>query len=70
MQRRPVASSVIAAVGCDEPTSVLEIESCNAAVHHDFMVAPSVHRELLVAPSIGREFQARVRNRCRSARVR
>lgn len=64
-----MASNVIASVGYDEPTSVLEIEFHHGGVYRYFLVAPSVHRELVGAESVGKEYQARVKDRYRAERV-
>lgn len=69
MEHRPVDSSVIASVGYDAATSVLEIEFCNGGRYRYFLVAPSVHDALVGATSIGREFQSQIKDRYRAERV-
>lgn len=54
MERSRVESSVIASIGYDAATSVLEVEFHNGGVYRYFLVPPSVYRALAGAASIGR----------------
>jgi hypothetical protein len=63
MRRRPVRSSVIAAVGYDEETAVLEVQFTSGDVYRYFAVPPSVHRALMEADSPGAYFNRHVSDR-------
>lgn len=63
MRRVPVRSSVIAAVGYDEATAVLEVEFAGGDVYRYFAVPPSVHRALLDAESPGAYFNRTISDR-------
>ena len=63
MKRQPLTSTVIASVGYDIDTAVLEIEFASGELWHYNLVPPSVHRALLDADSPGRYFGTRVRDR-------
>jgi len=69
MERSPVESSVIASIGYDAATSVLELEFHNGGVYRYFLVPPSVHQALAGAASIGRAFQELIRDRYRAERI-
>lgn len=69
MRRRPVSSSVIASIGYDEDTAVLEIEFHSGEVYRYFVVPASVHERMLGASSIGRFFLEHVRDRYPTERV-
>ena len=56
MRREPVRSSVIAAVGYDEATALLEVQFTSGDVYRYFAVPPSVHRGLMEAESPGAYF--------------
>ena len=56
MRRVPVRSSVLAAVGYDEQTALLEVEFTSGDVYRYFAVPPSVHRALMEADSPGAYF--------------
>ena len=60
MERNRIASSVIAAVGYDEATAVLEIEFTSGDVYRYYAVPPSVHRELIAADSPGAFFNRHI----------
>ena len=63
MRRRPVRSSVIAAVGYDEETAVLDVQFTSGDVYRYFAVPPSVHRALMEADSPGAYFNRHVSDR-------
>ena len=60
LRRTPVKSTVIAAVGYDAQTAVLEVESRSGDVYRYFAVPPSVHRALIEADSPGAYFNKHV----------
>lgn len=63
MRRTPVRSTVIAAVGYDPETALLEIEFRSGDVYRYFAVPPSVHTALLEAESPGAYFNTHVSDR-------
>jgi len=69
VERQPVESTVIASIGYDAATGVLELEFHSGGVYRYFLVPPSVHRELVGAASIGQAFQSLVRDRYRTERL-
>ena len=62
MQRQPVQSSVIDAVGHDPATNVLEIEFGSGETYRYFAVPASVYQEFLHAESLGAFFARRIRH--------
>jgi len=70
MEREPIGSSVIAAVGYDSDEEVLEIEFRSGRVYQYFDVPRRVHKALLAADSLGAYFNTRIKPRYRSAEVR
>lgn len=60
MRHTPVRSSVIAAVGYDPETAVLEVEFRSGDLYRYFAVPPSVHRALIEAESPGAYFNKHV----------
>ncbi|MES1212105.1 MAG: KTSC domain-containing protein [Leifsonia sp.] len=60
LRRTPVQSTVIAAVGYDAQTAVLEVEFRSGDVYRYFAVPPSVHRGLIEADSPGAYFNKHV----------
>lgn len=66
----PVASTGIAAVGYSKRLHLLEIEFVNGAVYRYIKVEPAVYRELMVATSKARYYDANVRGKYLSVRVR
>jgi hypothetical protein len=63
MRREPVRSSVIAAIGYDADTAVLEVEFVSGDLYRYFAVPPSVHRELMGADSPGAYFNRHISDR-------
>ncbi len=63
MRRVPVRSSVIATVGYDEATALLEVEFTSGDVYRYFAVPPSVHHALMDADSPGAYFNRHVSDR-------
>ncbi|MDP9027456.1 MAG: KTSC domain-containing protein [Actinomycetota bacterium] len=60
MRRLPVRSSVIATVGYDDDTALLEVEFTSGDVYRYFAVPPSVHRALMAAESPGAYFNRHI----------
>ena len=69
MQRKPVSSSSVRAVGYDEGTHVLEIEFHNGRAYRYRHVPAAVHRLLLLAPSIGQFVNQQIRPRFDAERL-
>jgi KTSC domain len=70
IQRRPVQSSGLAAVGYSKRLHVLEIEFTNGAIYRYVEVPPSVYRLLMSAESKARFYDENVRRKYRSVHVR
>jgi hypothetical protein len=70
IRRKRVDSSVIAAVGYDRATEVLEVEFHSGKVYIYLDVPPEEHRALLAADSIGRYFNQEIRTSYSTARIR
>ncbi len=70
MRRHRVQSSVIASVGYDDATRVLEVKFRSGRVYSYFDVPPHVVAELLTAESAGRYFNEQIRPNHRMARTR
>ncbi len=69
MQRRPVVSSKLRAVGYDARHQILEIEFLAGSVYHYFGVPEEVHEALMNAASKGTYFQDRIREAYRHEKV-
>lgn len=63
MNRTTVSSSVIATIGYDAASNVLEVEFRTGRVYQYFMVPRSAYESLLTAKSVGRYFNTRIRDR-------
>lgn len=63
MRRIPVRSSVIASVGYDGDTAVLEVEFRSGDLYRYFAVPPSVHQALIAADSPGAYFNRNISDR-------
>jgi len=61
MDRNPVNSTSIAAVGYDAESKTLAIEFHSGKVYHYQGVEPEKHRALLAAPSIGKHFGTQIK---------
>lgn len=68
MDRRPVASTVLAEVGYDRRRKVLEVQFRTGRVYHYLAVPPAAHTALLAADSIGRYFNEEIKPRYRAVR--
>jgi len=63
VDRLPVDSSNLAAVGYDPETRTLEIEFRNGRVYRYFDVPSDVYEELMAADTLGGYFNRNIRNR-------
>jgi len=69
MNRQPVQSSNIRAIGYDPATRTLEIEFHSGGIYQYFDVPESVHSGLLAAPSKGSYFNERIKDRYRYQQI-
>ena len=70
IERHPVESSVLAAVGYDAGKRLLEIEFHSGAIYRYLEVPEEIHSRLLAAESKGHFFGANIRDKFRSERVK
>ncbi len=69
MEREPVESSLIVSAGYDAAASMLEVEFERTGIYQYYGVPIAVYEAFLASDSKGQFFNARIRNRYRSARV-
>jgi hypothetical protein len=69
MRRNAVKSSVIASLGYDRETNVLEVEFHTGRVYQYFLIPPTVYEALKRAESIGAYFNRHIRDRYRCVEV-
>ena len=69
MNRVPVSSSNLVAVGYDSSSLTLEVEFKNGAVYQYFDVPPHEHEDLMRASSTGRHLIAHVKGVNRYVRL-
>jgi hypothetical protein len=70
IQREPIASRAITAVGYSKCLHALEIEFRNGAIYRYLNVPPSVHGALIAAPSKARFYDENIRGKYPSVLVR
>ena len=70
INRVPIESTALAAVGYSKRLRALEIEFRNGAVYRYLNVAPRVHTALMAAPSKARFYHENIRGKYRSLHVR
>ena len=70
IERQPVQSTVLAAVGYDAAKRFLEIEFHSGAIYRYLEVPEEIHRRLLAAESKGHFFGANIRDKFRCERVK
>ena len=70
INRVPIESTALAAVGYSKRLRALEIEFRNGAVYRYLDVSPRVHRALMAAPSKARFYHENIRAKYRSLHVR
>ena len=63
MNRTPVESSMINAVGYDEQARQLEVEFRNGQVYRFSNVPADIHSQMMSAPSVGKYFGTNVRGK-------
>lgn len=69
MQRIPVPSSNLAAIGYDPDTEILEVEFLNGSVYEYKNVPQVVYDELMSSSSHGTYFNSQIRNTYPSAKI-
>lgn len=62
MERTPVESTNIAAIGYDSQSATLEIEFKNGSIYQYFNVPPIIAEQLLLADSKGSYLNANIKN--------
>ena len=70
INRSPVESRAVAAVGYSKRLRALEIEFRNGAIYRYLDVSPSVHKALINSPSKARFYHENIRGKYRSLHVR
>jgi hypothetical protein len=63
MERTPVTSSNISAIGYDEDSQILEVEFTNGAVYHYSPVPAGEYEGFMGADSKGRYLHSNIKNR-------
>ena len=63
MDRAPVSSSNIAAIGYDEDTQILEVEFTDGSVYQYSGVPPGEHNGMMNADSKGKYLHANIKKR-------
>ena len=66
IKRQPIESSVLASVGFDAKTRLLEVQFHSGAIYLYLDVPEQIYRSLLAAESKGQFFGANIRNKFRS----
>ena len=69
MERAPVKSSNIKAIGYDAATQTLEVEFHGGAVWLYSGISAEVHAEIAKAESVGRWFNARIKGKFEGKRI-
>lgn len=69
MERTPVSSSNIAAVGHNSQSMVLEVEFNNGALYEYYEVSEQVYFDLINAGSVGGFFNSSVKNSYSCTRI-
>ena len=62
MEREPVTSKSIAAIGYEPDTETLEVEFRTSGIYHYLNVPPFMHERLMTADSVGTFFNAEIKN--------
>lgn len=69
MNREPVASSNVAAIGYDEPSQTLEVEFMNGAIYQYYNVAQALYEQFKQAGSKGQFLAYQIKNSYPYSRV-
>ncbi|MDD5183659.1 MAG: KTSC domain-containing protein [Paludibacter sp.] len=69
MERKPVKSSNIAAIGYDDSSATLEIEFLNGSIYQYFDVPDHIYKEIMGADSQGKYLAANIKGNFRYSKV-
>lgn len=69
MNREPVVSSNVAAIGYDEPSQTLEVEFTNGAIYQYYNVPQALFEQLMQASSKGQFLAYQIKNSYPYSRV-
>ena len=69
MDKHNVPSSLVRAVGYDEPAETLEVEFQNGRVYQYYGVPEQMHTQFMAAPSKGQFLNIHIKNRYPYSRV-
>lgn len=69
MERKPVSSSNIAAIGYDQAAQILEVEFLNHSVYQYFNVPQLVYEACMAAGSHGTYFNAHIKQQYQFQKV-
>lgn len=69
IQREPISSSFIGAIGYDPTSSRLQVEFNNGSLYQYEGVSPALYREMLQSPSVGRVYTTEIRGNYPSTRL-
>lgn len=69
MDRTPVKSSNVSAVGYDPSTQTMEIEFKDGSVYHYHGVSSATHSDLISAKSIGKYVHANVKGQYKHSKI-
>jgi len=69
MNRIPVSSTNVAAVGYDQSTMTLEVEFLNGSEYQYFDVPPAIYQGLIGAESIGSYLAQSIKNNFRYTKL-
>lgn len=69
MERKPVKSSNIAAIGYDESSATLEIEFLNSSIYQYFDVPKHIYLEMMGADSQGKYLAQHIKGVYRYSKV-
>jgi hypothetical protein len=69
MERQPVSSTIVASIGYDKASAMLEVEFVSGAVYQYFEVPAQVYLEVVSGESIGKAMTSAVIGRFRFARL-
>ena len=69
MEREPVSSSNIAAVGYDADTATLEVEFLKSGIYQYYNVPEFLYEQMMAAGSVGKFFNAEIKHAYACARM-
>lgn len=69
MDRQPVKSGMLKAIGYDAAKQVLSVEFADGGIYEYSGVPPEVHEKMLASDSIGKFFASGVRDQFKSKKI-